>query len=80
MMEDVEKIAAGLTKAQREAIHPGPGNPAYSRGPLASMRSLERKGIVKDVATWSSVSGGRSARLTPLGLRVKEHLSEDHAR
>lgn len=70
---DAAQISRGLTKAQRAAVYPGPGNPEYARGPLGSMRVLERGGLVKQVRVLS-VLGKRGALLTPLGIRVRAAL------
>lgn len=65
MMEDVEKIAAGLIDMERERIvgWQGPGGAAYN----VISEDLVERGILN--ADWS---------LTPLGLAVRKHLSEDH--
>lgn len=73
-MTDVAQIVARLTKGQREAIYPGPGNPEYARGSVGTMKKLEALGVVERVNAFS-VNGKRGARLTrPLGLAVRSHL------
>jgi len=71
--QQVAEIAGRLSKAQREAVFPGPGNPAYARGPAASMLALERMGVVKNINAFSS-NGKRGAALTPLGLAVRNFI------
>jgi len=71
--QGLEKEIGKLSLAQREAIFPGPGNPAYASGRRNSMLSLAQRGIVTDVAHWA-VHGKCIARLTPLGLQVRAHL------
>lgn len=68
------EIAATLTKAQRDSIYPGPGNPEYARGPTGSMHALLKMGVVKQVAHWTT-QGKRGATLTPLGLEVRAILA-----
>jgi hypothetical protein len=72
-MSDVERIAKGLTKAQREALlephlwlHPGGQDPIALidckvdlRGPLARAMTMQ----------WD--------KLTPLGLAVRDYLKEN---
>lgn len=67
--EDVAKVAASLTKAQREAIYPGPGNPQYARAKSRlTMAALHRAGIIPYTPSY----GG--CRLTPLGEAIRSHL------
>lgn len=85
MMEDVEKIAAGLGKAEREVIAAADEAgrlPDYLARAAVDGR---RRRVTMTVATSLRAKGivavlGYPRVLTPLGLRVKEHLSEDHAR
>lgn len=67
-MSDVQM--ARLTTAQKKAIYPGPGNPEYARGPAATIKALEKIGVVTQVNTFST-SGQRAARLTELGRNVR---------
>lgn len=73
---EAERIAEGLTKAQRGAIYPGPGNPDYARGPAGTMRALNARGVVREVAHYSSGDGKRGGLLTDLGLEVRVILQQ----
>lgn len=68
--ENIARIAAGLSKAQREAIaHPSLGPFAtfiYSLTSAGTRCALQRKGIVVDVMY--------ATALTPLGLAVRDYL------
>lgn len=72
-MMDVEQIAKGLTEAQVGCIIPGPGNPEYARGALASMKSLLAKGIVEYVNPYAD-DGKRGGHLMPLGQTLRDHI------
>lgn len=74
MQSEAERIAEGLTKAQAEAIYPGPGNPEYARGRAATMKALNAKGVVCQVNHFSSVDGKRGGRLTDLGKSIRAIL------
>ena len=75
--QQVAEIAGRLSKAQREAVFPGPGNPAYARGPMASMRALERMGVVKHIHAFG-FNGKRGAALTELGAAVRNFIQGNH--
>lgn len=69
---EIERIAKGLTKAQREAVmHGSPGPFAtsiYSLTRAGTRCALQRKGLVVDRMY--------ATALTPLGLRVRAYLME----
>ncbi|MFT4056456.1 MAG: hypothetical protein QM681_18280 [Novosphingobium sp.] len=71
-MTDIPKLAAGLTKAQKRAIYPGPGNPDYARARSDTMFVLYRKGIIRD----APLRGG--SMLTNLGKEVRRALAAQH--
>lgn len=71
--QSIAEVAAGLTRAQRDAIVPGPGNPEYARGPAGSMKKLEALGVFTNINAFSS-NGKRGARLTPFGRDLRNHL------
>ncbi len=61
--KNVAEIAAGLTKAQRDAIS-GRRSPLAGSGMWTIRKVLYRKGLTT----------GWDAELTPLGLAVRNHL------
>ena len=72
-----EEIVPVLTEPQRRAVFPGPGNPEYARGPLLTMKSLERLGVVIHVSQQYGSNGtGRSATLTSVGHEVRRLLAK----
>ncbi len=79
-MTDVAKIAAGLTKAQREAIAKAAGR--YGKPPLygVTIKTLARKGLAVvwvERPTHSHDDDYGMAFLTPLGLAVRDYLKEN---
>lgn len=72
---EIARVAAGLTRAQREAVYPGPGNPSHARGLLSSMRKLEALGFVVGINPFSN-NGHRGALLTERGLVLRDILRE----
>ena len=76
----VEELAAGLTKAQREAMPKLKtwGSSSYSlRIPMNTLRALERKGIVTSVAGVGSMWSPQTAikwKPSPTGLAVRSYL------
>lgn len=68
MTDDVGAIAAGLTKAQRHAIHRLDGEWRFLG--LASRPDKCHPVIER----WNRPYGGFNYRLTPLGLAVRAHL------
>lgn len=77
-MDDVAKIAAGLTEAQKRALSgatysngDGAWHPAghYAAADKRVRRALTRLGLTRDYIR-------RSNRLTPLGIAVRAHLEK----
>ena len=69
-MTDVAEIARGLTKAQREALIDAPSNwIALARCRAATLQALKGKGIISQLCF-----------LTPLGLEVRAHLTQEQPR
>jgi len=68
---DVDRIVAGLSRAQREAIRVADANGALScRGNYwRAARGLHKKGLATQPITPS--------RLTPLGLQVRARLTQE---
>lgn len=88
-MEDVEKIAAGLTKAQETACWNLTGE--WSLAPHDGWRrsgqacsSLARLGLAERASPGTRFQDAPAYRLNPQGLSVqaalrsRKHLSEDH--
>ena len=78
MTQTPEQIAAGLTKAQREAmltvsIQPTSHTPVAAIKSLHTFRALERRGLLAH----HIVGMVSCARLTPLGLRLRAHLEKN---
>lgn len=70
-MTDPHLIAGKLTKAQREAIFPGPGNPEYAAGHPGSLTVLKKLGLVP--YTYRHANGRtHGGRLTALGRAVRD--------
>jgi len=73
---EIERIASGrpkLTPAQQKAIYPGPGNPLYAKGRLATINALEQLGLVTQVSIWTC-DGAVSATLTEAGRAERINL------
>lgn len=75
---DVEKVAEGLTEAQREAmIHPNAGGSSYTWAKFGTLRALMRRGLIDyrpGVGSFYSPQTAIKWPLTPLGLAVRQHL------
>lgn len=67
MMEDVAKIARGLTKADRECI--SGADPAKLSGSVGTLLAL-------CLGPLANVQRDNTVYLTPLGVAVRKHLSE----
>lgn len=63
------EIAKRLSKAQKAAIFPGPGSPAYARGLESTISALRARQLV--------FFGYRVAKFTPLGLLVRAELEKE---
>lgn len=78
MSEDIERIAAGLTKAQREAVISAAFRKRQSAWwPAGWYLNADRR--VRWNLCCAKLVGdylGPWQRLTPLGLRVRQHLLE----
>lgn len=73
-MTDLDKLARGLTKAQRRALQRGrfPDHCAYNREhPVFS--AMERKGFL---LFRHIIAGKGDFCLTPLGLALKAHIEK----
>ena len=78
MTDDLDALAKGLTKAQREAmltvsIQPTSHTPVAAIKSLHTFRALERRGLLAH----HIVGMVSCARLTPLGLRLRAHLEKN---
>jgi hypothetical protein len=74
---DVERIAAGLTEAQRRAVLYMPGEVGFHPLYGNTVMCLSHKGIVsREIRQNSPILDDQSifANLTPLGLAVRAHL------
>lgn len=85
-MTDIAKIAAGLTKAQRDALVYAPNDIEWmGRGNLGrfklSFAAMDREDLGKPqlVEVHCDITGVYDARLTPLGLAVREYLERQNS-
>lgn len=79
-MTDPAAIAAGLTKAQREALmHPNVGECSYRWTTLGTAGALHARKLVGRITKPGSFYSPQTAidwPLTPLGLSVRQHLHD----
>jgi hypothetical protein len=72
-MDDVERIAAGLRAAERDALAG-----LYS---WSSPQDEEDGEIaLVEAGLWNELYGCRGSRLTPLGLRVIRYMKRENAK
>jgi len=81
MSEDIERIAAGLTKTQKAALIYAPDDTEWlGRGNLGkfklSFAAMDRPDLAKPqlCEVLCDIGGVWDARITPLGLAVRAHL------
>ena len=78
MTKTPEQIAAGLTKAQREALlHPRAGGCAYGWAKIGTLQALYSRNLVAKRDGPGSVFFPQTAiqwPLRPLGLALRNHL------
>lgn len=75
-MSEVERVAKGLTDAQRQGVlnNRPDGGPKYGwRRSGSASRALERKGLLRER---QDTIGNIMWSLTPLGLAVRTYLLE----
>ena len=68
MTPDIRRIADGLSEAQRDAL---------SRNPRWSMIDQYNAGILEPLRFGLLSFDGHGHGLTPLGLKVRQHLMEN---
>lgn len=71
MMEDVEKIARGLTKAQREAVRTA--DILYG---VFGTQPFRNRLAALNLCIWEWQAGRYFSPLSALGLAVRQHLQE----
>lgn len=69
--QDIARVAAGLTRAQREALYTLSYRPARPKASGAALMALVRKGLAKN--GWSQFNGNLWS-IKPDGLAVRDHI------
>ena len=81
MSDDVERIAKGLTKAQREAmLHANAGQTSYRWARMGTLEALCARDLVGKTTGPGAFYSPQTAikwPLTPLGLQVRQYLERN---
>lgn len=77
-MSEIERVAKGLTEAQRAALmHKHAGGSAYAWAQLKTIEALCSRGLVSRIGGVGAFYSPRTVirwPLTPIGLQVRDYL------